>query len=452
MSIIQVLRILWARAYLIVICTVCTTVGGAAVVLLVQPRYEASSRIMFSLLKPDPVRGEDSFNFNNLGPFVDTQKELLKDYRVTGPVVDRLGWLSDPDRIAAYQARPPSDTRDFRRWLAQQVADRTRANLVSGTVFEITFTSPAAEEAKLGAEALRQSFMEYTLASRRQDATRNAQWYLGQAELARKRAEEAQLAKAAFERANGIVMQGDQAGSQQDIDSARLAALVNQAASAPTAAMSAPVTVSSSSSLQLAQIDAALAQNAEKLGPNHPQMQQLRAQRALVAKVVAEEQAAAKAGPSNAAMIGAISRELQQQKNRVISQRDKIERLRQLQSEVDLRREQYKRTAERAAELNLEAGVADPGMTSMGVVVTPTQPAFPNRPLIMLGSILLGGGLGLVLAVLVELLNRRVRGVEDLDIGPGLSCLAVIGGAKQVARSGGPESETAAPVVLPKAA
>jgi uncharacterized protein involved in exopolysaccharide biosynthesis len=277
--------------------------------------------------------------------------------------------------------------------------------------------------------------MDYTLASRRQDATRSAQWFSTQAEAARKSAEEAQLAKAAYERANGIVMQGDQAGSQQDTESARLQALVGAAASAPAAVASTQTTVSSQSSLELAQIDAALAQNAEKLGPNHPQMQQLRAQRALVASVVAKEQAAARAGPSNTAMMGVIARELQDQKTRVISQRDKIERLRQLQSEVDLRREQYKKTAERAADLMLESGVADSGMSQIGVVVIPTKPAFPNKLLILGGALGLGAGLGLVLAVLVELLNRRVRGVEDLDFDGGLECLAVVGSAAPKTRT-----------------
>lgn len=426
MSIIQFVRILWARALLVVACALFTFIGGFVVTLLVQPRYEATSRVMLNILKPDPVTG-DATNIQSLGAYIDTQRELIKDYRVAGPVVDKLGWLSDPNKIAAYQARPAGDTRDFRRWLAAQLSDRTNARLVSGTIFEISFSSPSPQEAKEGAEQLRQSYMEYTLAARRADASRNAQWYGAQAEAARRSAEEAQLAKAAYERANGIVMQGEQAGSQQDLDSARLAALVGQAASAPTASLSAPVTVSSQSALQLAQIDAAIAQNAEKLGPNHPQMQQLRAQRALVASVVAQEKATAREGPTNSALVGAIGRELQAQKSVVIAQRDKIERLRQLQTEVDLRRDQYKRTAERAAELSLESGVGDSGMSLIGVVVIPTTPAFPNKPLIIGGSLGLGGGLGLVLAILIELLNRRVRGVEDLDLPEhNLSCLATV--------------------------
>jgi len=446
MSIIQFLRILWARRVVTLACAIFTFLGGFAVTLVVAPRYEATSRVMLNILKPDVVTGDDR-NLRNLGAYIDTQRELLKDYRVTGPVVDELGWLSDPRKIAEYQSRPATDTRDFRRWLSQQVADRTNAKLVSGTIFEISFSSNNPEEARVAAETLRRSFVDNSLASRRQDAAKNAEWYSKQADVARNLAEQAQLAKAKYERENGIVMQGDQAGSQQDVDSARLAALVGQAAAAPAAAMSAPLAMSSTSSLQLAQIDAAIAQNADKLGPNHPQMKQMRAQRALVANVVAQEQAAARAGPSNTAALAAVSKALQEQKARVIGQRDKIEHLRQLQSEVDLRREQYKKTAERAAELTLEAGVADAGMTSIGVVVTPSEPAFPNKRLIFIGSAGLGIAMGLVLAILVELLNRRVRGVEDLSGDDSLHCLAVVNSATPKRRLGFGRSRRQRPAV-----
>src|SRR6266481_4078135 len=206
MSIIQFLRILMARWPLVVACTVFTFLGGLAVSLLMQPRYEATARIIFNnVLKPDPVTGAAS-NTQDLGFYIDTQRELIKDFRVTGPVVAKLNWLTDPGRQAAYQGRPAGDNRDFNHWLAQQIAERTSAKSVSGTVFEIIFSSPSAIEAKEGAEALRQSYIDYSLSARRQDAARNAQWFMSQAEQARKLAEQAQLAKAAFERANGIVM------------------------------------------------------------------------------------------------------------------------------------------------------------------------------------------------------------------------------------------------------
>jgi succinoglycan biosynthesis transport protein ExoP len=421
MGIIQFLRILWARRLMIAACTLFTFLGGFVVTLVVQPRYEASSRVMLGVLKPDVVTGQANTQY--FDAYVQTQSQLIKDYRVAGPVVDSLGWLSDPGKIAQYQARPQTDTRDFRRWLAQQVSDRTTAKLVSGTIFEISFTSPSPTEAKVGAEVLRQAYMDYTLASRRQEASRNAQWFVEQADKARKLAEAAEITKATFERENGILMQGDEGGDPRDIDSARLAALVSQASVVP---QRQAVAVSSDASLQLAQVDAEISQNSDKLGPNHPQMQQLRARRALIATVIAQQQAQARQMESAGSNLAAVNQALNAQKSLVLSQRDKVERLRQLQSEVQLRREQYKKTAARAAELNLEAGIADNGMTMLGVVVTPSKPAFPNKPLVIIGSFVLGGGLGLVLAVLIELLNRRVRGVEDLDLDEALHCLAVI--------------------------
>jgi succinoglycan biosynthesis transport protein ExoP len=427
MSLIQFLRILWARRIFSIVCVVFTALGGIIVTLVVTPRYEATSRILMSgLLKADPVTGKEDDRLN-LGPYIDTQIEMIKDYTVAAQVADQLGWTTDPRKIAAYQSRPRSDQRDFRHWLAQQVADHTSAGLTSGTVFEIRFNSPSAQEARLGAEALRQTYMTYTLSARRQDASRNAEWYLGQADAARKLAETAELTRAAFERDSGIVMQGEGSGGQQDIDSARLSALVGQSAMVP-ATVAAQASVSSEAKLQLAQIDAELSENSAKLGPNHPAMQQLRARRALVASVVAQEKS--QPGQSAGTNLAAVAQALAAQKGRVLGQRDKVERLRQLQAEVDLRREQYKKTAARAAELELEAGIADNGMSSIGVVVTPDKPAFPNKKLMVMGAIGLGAGLGLALSLLVEFLNRRVRGIEDLDSDPGLNCLGIVSSAQ----------------------
>jgi len=420
MSIVQFARMIWARRLIILAAAVFTFLGAFVVTLIAQPRYEGKARVMLNLLRPDPVTGE-SVNPRAVNTYVATQVEIMKDYAVTGRVVDQLNWLSDPGQIQRYDARPASDSRDFRRWLAQRVADRTSAKLVAGSVLEVTFSSGSPVEAGAGAEAVRQAYLDSSLQDRRGDAAKMANWYNTQAEAARKAAEVAETTKAAFERENGIVMQAD----QTDLDSDRLRALATQVAIAPAMAPMAPA--SSAASLQLAQLDAQIAQTARNLGPNHPEMQELRARRVALARIASEETAAIRAASNAAAAsVGAVDRALQAQKSRVIGQRDKVERLRQLQAEVDLRREQYRKTAARAAELNLEAAVADTGMRPLGVVLTPNSPAFPNKPLILGGSAGLGIALGLFLALFVELLSRRVRGVEDLENGLDIPCLAVI--------------------------
>src|SRR5258706_7665188 len=402
MNIIQFLRILWARRILVLAAVIGCLLGAFVVASLVQPRYEATARVNMDILKQDPLSGPN-IDVRSAGVYFDAQQELVKDYSVTGPVVDRVGWMGDPGRIRAYPGRPSTDSRDFRRWLAQEVNDKISTAIVSSTVLEITFRSPNPLEARAGAEALRESFMAANLANKQRDAAKLATWYNGQADVARQLAEQAETKKAAYEKETGIVMQSN----EMDMDSGRLAALAGQVIMPASGGGIAP---SSSSRLQLAAIDAQIAQVSKNLGPNHPEMQDLKARRSLTAQVVAQEDAAARQAASGVSGAAALSRVLQEEKSRVISQRDKVERLHQLQAEVDLRRDQYKKTSARAAELSLQSSLTDAGLTPMGIVVAPTHPAFPNKALMMGGAAVLGLGIGLGLSLLLELLNRRVRG------------------------------------------
>lgn len=417
MSILQFLRIFWARRMIVLIAMVASCLGAYVVTLLVSPRYEATAKVMLNFItRADPITGETVGR--SASAFVEAQTELLSDYSVTGRVVDEFGWLSDPGRINAYQARNQSDTRDFRRWLSQEVADNTQTN-VDGTVLNITYRAPSATMARVGAETLRRAFLDQSLVARRAEAAKNAQFYAVQAEGARKLAETAEMAKAAYERESGIIMDG----RQSDLDSERLAALAAQSAAGPTGA--APM-VSSSAALELAQIDAKMADLGSRLGPNHPEMQELRARRAALSKLASDEQSASQLASRGLNSMSALNQALAAQKQRVLSQRDKVERLRQLQAEVDLRRDQYRSAAQRSAQFLMESAAVDNGMTPLGVVVTPKDPVFPNKKLMVGGALALGTMLGLAIALLLELLNRRVRGVEDLHLSSEIPCVCVV--------------------------
>jgi len=93
---------------------------------------------------------------NSAMAYVNTQMELVTDYSVAGRAADQLGWLGDPRLIARYQNRPKSDERDFRRWLAQIVIDRTKTKVPEGSnILEITYYGTTPSEAKAVADSLR---------------------------------------------------------------------------------------------------------------------------------------------------------------------------------------------------------------------------------------------------------------------------------------------------------
>lgn len=433
MSLFQFLRILWARRGVVLATTIFTCLGALIAILIVPPRYEGVSRVMLNILKPDPVTGE-VIGGPGARTYIATQREIIKDDEVAGRAVDALGWASSPDMIARYQASN-SNGLDIRRWLAKQVAAGTTVENVGGTnILEIRYQSSTPAAAKTMANALRDAYIDTTLDTRRREAARTADWYEVQAEKERKLLTAADAAKTAFEKENGVIMQGD-----VDVDTARLRALSGQAG-APAAVAMPAMPVSSASGAQLAQLDATIAQAAKNLGPNHPQMVQLRAQRATLAQVVAQEMAASRAAAGAAASAasvsaGALQREVAAQTTKVIQKRDKIERLTQLQAEVTMRREQYNKSMARIAELRQEASVADAGISTLAEALMPEKPKFPNKPLILGGALGLGFGLGLMLSLLLELFGRRVRSIEDLRSALDVPLLAVIDGPQSARRT-----------------
>lgn len=427
MSIFQFLRIIWARRLLIGAATLASLIGATLVILIVPPRWEATSGVMMGLLKPDPVTG--LVLGNAAGAYVKTQMELVKDYSVAGRVADQLGWLSDPQLIAAWERRPKSDQRDFRRWLAQLVIDRTKVKVPDGgNILEITYEGSNPNDAKAVADALRQAYIDASLQFRRDQATKDADWFQAQADEIKTSLDTAAAAESAYERENGIVM----ADEKTDLDTARLRSLAAAGAPvAPAPMVSAPA--SSAASIQLAQVDAQIAEAAKTLGPNHPELQALKATRAALAQQVAQDQAAARAQASAvagaaSASAGALERAVQQEKSVVLGESDKLAKLSQLASKVNVLKDEYDKTEARIGDLRQEAAVADTGLTPLGSAVTPKSPAFPNKLLIIPGSLALGLATGVLVALLAELFNRRVRGVEELRDLADVPLLTVVAG------------------------
>jgi uncharacterized protein involved in exopolysaccharide biosynthesis len=188
--------------------------------------------------------------------------------------------------------------------------------------------------------------------------------------------------------------------------------MANQVPMAPIG-IGAPA--ASPSAMQLAQVDAQLASSLQTLGPNHPDIIALRQQRSALASAAAQERAAAArsmggGGPS-------LSSQVSQQQQKVIGQRGKIDELRKIQASIDVLRDQYNKTMSRSGELSLEGASRESGVTLLGSAVAPLKPSSPKTLLILMGSIAVGLGLGVVISLGTEFLHRRVRGVEDVSIG-----------------------------------
>ena len=131
--------------------------------------------------------------------------------------------------------------------------------------------------------------------------------------------------------------------------------------------------------------------------------------------------------PSTSAAVAQIDAAYNAQKARVIAQRDSLDKIAQINSDIDVKRDQYLRSAQRAAQLTLESSTAETTITPLGEATVPDAPSSPKVPLIIFGAIGFGLALGIGLALLIELFGRRVRCDEDLEYAAKAPVFAVIG-------------------------
>ncbi|MFO1261048.1 MAG: chain length determinant protein [Sphingomonadaceae bacterium] len=415
MSFLQFFRILWARRALILLGVTGCFLAALLVVAIVPSRYVAETRIYLDLLKPDPVTGMTIGR--SAREYVKTQLQLIQDYKVAGRVVDALGWANSPKMAAAYAQRPAGDNRDFRRWLAQPIMDGTGVTWVENSnVLSISYRSSNPESAAKIVDAVREAYIDQTLATKREDAQRNADWFRKQSVLTAKKLNDAVERKSAFERANGIILEAD----ASDPEMAKLAAL---AQAAPTAQAAAAAFVAPSAG-QVANVEAQIAAQSRILGPNHPDLQILRSQLSAAQAAVARETAAARSGggpsgPSAASMLSA-------QKSKVLAQSAKVNEAQRMASDIQVLKAQYDKALAKVADYEQQAQSTESGVRVMASAINPRNPEFPNVPMIIGGAIAFGFAVGTLSALIIELLNRRVRGMEDLA-NSGLPVVGVMG-------------------------
>jgi uncharacterized protein involved in exopolysaccharide biosynthesis len=303
-------------------------------------------------------------------------------------------------------------------------------------IMEITYTSNDPANSRSVAAMLREAYIDATLRFRTDSAGRTAEWYRDQAEKARRQLLAAEANKSAFEKANNLVL----LPSGVDPESAKLQALQEALMAARGTASQAQMqsALSVQGSNQVDQINSQLADTnnqievaLQRYGTAHPTYKALVSRREALQKELARETAKARTiggGVSTFAQgnINQLTADYNTQKQRVMDMQDTINQLQKLQREVAAAQERYDKASQRTADLRLEADVSESGLVVLGDVIGSEKPSFPNMPLIAGLSVVFGLLLGVVIALVAELLARRVRGAEDLAFASKAPVLAVI--------------------------
>ena len=415
-----ILRALLGRWPVILIAVVACLAGGLAVIATAVPRYKGTARVILDYIRPDPTTGA-VLPSKMLDAYIASQIGLIRDFQVTGPAVEALGFLDDPDIQNGYYANPPPDGRDLHTWIAGQVGAASGAKMVADSnILELIYISSASPElAEAVVDALRASYIESSAAITRRSAEEQAQSLTARLETAKANLARLEALQNKLEDETGIRI-GEKG---RDEESARLEELLRRQKT-PLIVESAPPTAAA---VLLRELDAEIAEAGATLGVNNPRMLAMRQRRiALQAQVDVEAQRVLSSAQIAAQNERFSAAQIDQQIERVLAAREPTLRLRLMQDEINRQREEVNTLTEAFVQSRTLAGADVSTTTPIGPPKADRTPVFPNKPLILGGSAALGLISGCLLALLLELMGRRIRASGDLEAATGVPVLGVL--------------------------
>ncbi len=435
MSIHQFLLALRGRFWVFASLLAATVAAAVAVTLLMPRTYQATVSMLVDnrdeqslTASAQPVRAQVGY--------MQTQIDVIQSERVARRVVEDLGLAKDASARAAFAESGARG--DIEDWIAQGLLTSLKVDSSQSSVIQVTYAAHDPVFAAKVANAFARAYMEVTLNLRIEPTKQAAAWFEDQLKGLRKDYEQAQGRLAAFQKRHGIITSDE----RLDVENARLAELSNEAlraadesyaagsklsqARSKTPVGSLPEVISNpliqSLKAELLRGEAKLKELSTRLGPNHPEYIQQKAQtEALRERLDAEMRRVVGAVESGAAAArarqGSLQAALAAQRRKVIALRDARDQSQVLLRDVDTAQKAYEAALQRYLVNKVESGARQTNVTVLNPAVEPSKPSRPKVHLNIALGILVGLVLGLGAVFLLELLDRRVRSRADLVAG-----------------------------------
>jgi polysaccharide biosynthesis transport protein len=437
MSLLQFFSILRARralAGLVLLVTVALAVGWAV---LRPTHYTAHAPVLVDV-RMDPV-GTTPLQGMVSPNFVSTQIDIVKSDRVAQRAIKLLPADQPPLKTWREEAAKKSKPQD---WLTHQIQQKLEVKPArESNIINISWTGSTAAEAASVANAFAQAYLDTSLEIRTDPAKKYADWFDEQVKASRDRLEKAQTRLSDFQQKSGI-LSADERG---DFETTRLKDLSAQLLAVESrgrrggensaAVMESPLV--NNMRADVAKLEAKIQEASATMGSAHPKMRQMQAELAAMrSRLASESSRVGSAASSSYAANKARERELQQaladQKARVLSLNKQRGELSVLQRDVDTAQKAYETVSASAAQSRLQSLTTQTNVMRLASAVEPQDPTGPSPLQALLVAIFAGTLLAIATVLLLELLNRRVRSIEDLSMVTQLPILAAVPAAAAV--------------------
>ena len=430
MTLQQFLLILRAR-YKAALITLLVVVATTLAVSLVLPKqYTANSAVVVDVKSPDPVSGMMLQGMIAPG-YMATQIDIINSDRVAQRVVKLLKM----DESAAIKTQWQEETQGKGQlviWLADLLQRKLEVKPArESNVINIGYSGADPDFAAAVSNAFAQAYLDVNLDLKLAPARQYAAFFEEQTKLMRDKLEKAQKALSTYQRNNGIVS----ADERLDFETAKLnetssqltgiqgqttdsqSKRQNSQADTVAEVMQSPLV--NGLKADIARLDAKLQESNVNLGKNHPQTQRTEME---LATLKAQLETETRKITSSIDTTYQVSKQREQQlqgalatqKARVLTLNKQRDEINVLRHDIETAQRAYEGLSQRATQTNVES---QNGQTNIAVLNAASPPSEPSKPRVLLNvlvSIFLGTLLGVGLALMLELINRRVRSADDL--------------------------------------
>lgn len=430
MSIRQYLRVVWARKWLVLLLFAVTAGVGSAVVLN-MPRSFAAEAALVVDVRPDPILGI-------AGPAeIATEVEILKSDKVATRAVQILGMDKNPEAREAWLKATDGKQVPLERYYASMLQRGMSAQPVRlSSVIAVTFYAADSAFAAAAANAFGQAAIDVSAEMKAEPAKQDVLRYTEQAKELRASLEAAQGRLTKYQQDKGIVI----TDGQMDQENLRLNALSNDLTTAQAEAAGASSRregggpESSGAQVVRGQIsaqEAILSGNAGVWGPAHPERLATEAKIAALKRQLNMELGrgggeAVAAAAAAAKKVSILKANLEEQKKKVLSLRFERDQASVLLKDVETAQRAYEEAGKRISEATVRSGTTQGSIRFLTRAVEPFARSNKQMVVGLLASIVGGLILGVGVAVGLELLDRRVRGADDMTFMYGVPVIGVM--------------------------
>lgn len=428
MSFPQFLAALRARWILALSVFVGVVAVVTVVTLLLPHKYKAYSSVVIDSKSPDPING--TLMATTLLPsYISTQIDIIQSERVVRRVIGMLKL----DQVPSLREQWNDETKGQGSYISWLGALLTKNLEVipsrDSSVINIEYSAADPNFAAVMANAFVAAYIETTLELRVEPAKRFGQLFDEQSKQARDKLEVAQTRLSQYQREKGLITTDE----RLDVENARLAELSSQlvalqslsadsssrqarAGSSTAEVLNNPVIAGLTS--DLSRQEANLKQLSSKLGPAHPQVIELIANNAeLRARINAETSrvntSVGVTNQVNKSREGQIRAALDAQRQRILKMKEQRDEAAVLYRDVENAQRAYDALR---ARLDLTSLESQSNQTNVSVLKEASPSPEPSSPRVILNiaaAVFLGALLGLGIAILREIFDRRLRTEED---------------------------------------